>query len=162
MYQISNVNVKNQMSNIKCQMSIGLNFCQSVPPEFLRSFLTIAIEMTLDCHHQGPIKTVSGQFYIHKIERHSHFSIKNPTHGLSVRMLVRIDFVIQSVIYVSHSWTIFTWWGKFEAWVKGEVQGGVVQYWNPLPTSLHNTDQHNREHNGGQQCEKWRWHVLGL
>ena len=31
------------MSNIKCQMSIRLNFCRSVLPEFLRSFLEIAI-----------------------------------------------------------------------------------------------------------------------
>ena len=33
-------NVKNEMSNVKYQMSIMLNFCRSRPPEFLRSFLT--------------------------------------------------------------------------------------------------------------------------
>ena len=32
-------NAKYQMWDIKCQMSIRLNFCRSVPPEFLRSFL---------------------------------------------------------------------------------------------------------------------------
>ena len=32
--------VEFQMSKMKCQMSIRLNFCQSLPPEFLRSFLT--------------------------------------------------------------------------------------------------------------------------
>ena len=31
---------KCQMSKIKCQMSIRFNFCRSVPPEFLQSFLT--------------------------------------------------------------------------------------------------------------------------
>ena len=35
MFKCSNV----QMSNIKWKMSIRLNFCRSVPPEFLRSFL---------------------------------------------------------------------------------------------------------------------------
>ena len=29
------------MSNIKCQMSIWLNFCRSVPPEFLQSFFLL-------------------------------------------------------------------------------------------------------------------------
>ena len=29
------------MSKMKCQMSIRLNFCRSVPPEFLRSFFFI-------------------------------------------------------------------------------------------------------------------------
>ena len=43
--QMSNVkcqksNVKCQISNVICQMSIRLNFCRSVPPELLRSFLS--------------------------------------------------------------------------------------------------------------------------
>ena len=32
-----------QMSNIKCQMSIMLNFCRSVSPEFLRLFFTFSL-----------------------------------------------------------------------------------------------------------------------
>ena len=36
---MSYVKVKYQMSNIKCQRSVRLNFCRSVPPELLRSFL---------------------------------------------------------------------------------------------------------------------------
>ena len=35
-------NVKNQMSNVKCQRSIRLNFCHSVPPELLWSFFISA------------------------------------------------------------------------------------------------------------------------
>ena len=31
------------MSNVKCKMSIRFNFCRSVPPELLRSFLTLNI-----------------------------------------------------------------------------------------------------------------------
>ena len=40
-------NVKFQMSNIKCQMSIRLNFCRSVPPEFLRSFLLLLLSLVV-------------------------------------------------------------------------------------------------------------------
>ena len=31
--------------NVKCQMSIRLNFCRSVPPELLRSFLYFALQI---------------------------------------------------------------------------------------------------------------------
>ena len=34
-------NDKNQISNIKCQMSIKLILCRSVPPELLWSFLAL-------------------------------------------------------------------------------------------------------------------------
>ena len=45
---------------------------------------------------------------------------------------------------------------KIEAWVKGGLVAGVVQYWNPLPTSLHNTDQHNTT---GTQRKHFRTHL---
>ena len=33
--------------NVKCQMSIRLNFCRSVPPEFLRSFFSLMMMLIL-------------------------------------------------------------------------------------------------------------------
>ena len=42
MFKCLNIQMlKCQMSNIKCQMPIRLNFCRSVPPEFLRSFFSV-------------------------------------------------------------------------------------------------------------------------
>ena len=48
-------NVDSPKSNVKCQMSIRLNFCQSVPPELLRSFFKLKLEeMTLHIKGLAP------------------------------------------------------------------------------------------------------------
>ena len=47
-------NVKNQMSNVRCQKSIRFNFCRSVPPELLRSFLFFKGVRWLESGNCGP------------------------------------------------------------------------------------------------------------
>ena len=41
----------------KCQMSVWLNFCQSAPPEFLRSFLALAYNLEASLEEKA--KTIS-------------------------------------------------------------------------------------------------------
>ena len=42
------------MSNVKCKMSIRLNFCRSVPPELLRSFLYFSsLFIYYHCNNRG-------------------------------------------------------------------------------------------------------------